>query len=84
MCIYLTSEEIYVKIKGELYMSKILHKKQEYKPKRICLWYMVTIWQAIKETVSELGRIFSAKEMVRIINERYPNHWKESAVYAHL
>lgn len=45
---------------------------------------MVTIHEAIREIVSELGRVVSAREVIEIINNRYPRKWKESAVYAHL
>lgn len=45
---------------------------------------MITISEAIKEVFTELNRVASAKEVVRIINQRYPNRWKESAIYAHL
>jgi len=45
---------------------------------------MVTISEAIKEIFTELNRVASAKEIIQIINERYPNRWKESAIYAHL
>jgi hypothetical protein len=45
---------------------------------------MVTISEAIKEVVTELQRVVSAEEVIRILNQRYPNKWKESAIYAHL
>ncbi|MGQ9725939.1 MAG: endonuclease NucS domain-containing protein [Candidatus Bathycorpusculaceae bacterium] len=44
---------------------------------------MVTISEAIKEIFTELD-IVSAEEIIRIINQRYPNRWKESAIHAHL
>lgn len=47
-------------------------------------WSMITISEAIKETITELGKIASAKEIIQVINQRYPNRWKESAIYAHL
>jgi hypothetical protein len=45
---------------------------------------MVTISEAIKEIFTELNRVASAKQVVGIINQRYPNRWKDSAIYAHL
>jgi len=45
---------------------------------------MVTLSQAIREIVTELGRVVSAREVIQIINERYPKKWKDSAIYAHL
>ncbi|MBE0517318.1 MAG: DUF91 domain-containing protein [Methanophagales archaeon] len=45
---------------------------------------MVTISEAIKEVLTESNRVVSAEEVIRIINQRYPNKWKESAIYAHL
>jgi len=45
---------------------------------------MVTISEAIKEIFTELDRVVSAEEIIRIINQRYPNKWRESAIYAHL
>jgi len=45
---------------------------------------MVTISEAIKEVVAELKRVVTSEEVIRIINQRYPNKWKESAIYAHL
>jgi hypothetical protein len=45
---------------------------------------VVTISEAIKEIFTELNRVASAKEVIGIINQRYPNRWKESAIYAHL
>ncbi len=43
---------------------------------------MVTISEAIKEAFTELNRIVSPKEVIRIIDQKYPNRWKESAIYA--
>jgi len=45
---------------------------------------VVTISEAIKEIFTELNRVVSAKEIIGIINQRYPKRWKESAIYAHL
>ena len=45
---------------------------------------MVTISEAIREIFVELSRAASAKEIIGIINQRYPSKWKESAIYAHL
>lgn len=45
---------------------------------------MATISEAIRQIVTELGRIVSAKEVIEIINKRYPKKWKDSAIYAHL
>jgi hypothetical protein len=45
---------------------------------------MVTISEAIKEIFTELDRVVSAEEIIRIINQRYPNRWKKSAINAHL
>lgn len=45
---------------------------------------MVTISEAIREVLTELNRVASANEIIQIINQRYPNRWKESAIYAHL
>jgi len=45
---------------------------------------MATISEAIRQMVTELGRIVSAREVIETINKRYPRKWKESAIYAHL
>lgn len=45
---------------------------------------MVTISQAIREIVTELERVVSAREVIQIINERYPKKWEDSSIYAHL
>lgn len=45
---------------------------------------LATISEALKEIFSEYNRVISAKEVIQIINQRYPNKWKESALNAHL
>lgn len=45
---------------------------------------MVTASQAIREIVTELGRVVSAREIIQIINERYPKKWKVTTINAHL
>ncbi len=45
---------------------------------------MTTISEALKEIFIEYDRVMSAREVVQIINQRYPNKWKESALNAHL
>ena len=45
---------------------------------------MVTISKAIKEIVTELGRVVSAREVIQIVNKSYPRKWKVSAIHAHL
>jgi len=45
---------------------------------------MTTISEALKEIFSEFNRTMSAKEVIQVINQRYPDQWKESALNAHL
>ncbi len=45
---------------------------------------MTTISEALKEIFSEFNRTMSAREVIQIINQRYPDKWKESALNAHL
>lgn len=45
---------------------------------------LATASEAIREVLTELDRAASASEIIRVINQRYPNKWKESTIYAHL
>lgn len=45
---------------------------------------LTTISEALREIFTEFDRVMSAKEVIHIINQRYPNKWKESALNAHL
>ena len=46
---------------------------------------MTTCSEAIRQAVTELGRVVSTREIINYIYRNYPNHpWKESTIRAHV